>query len=312
MLQQMMKQKDFDYEEQNNKIYGVVTAIVTNTKDPDKKGRIKMKYVWMGEAKAIESDWARVVSFMAGNARGAHFLPDVDDEVLVAFEHGNINSPYVVGALYNAKDKVIEENTDGKNNIKMLKSRSGHKITLDDTKDAEKFIIEDESGKRLITFDSSAKKLSIENKEDSGPIYVEAKGELTIKADKDIKIEGKADLNIKATKDVKIEGKNVTIKSSAALKIEAGSSLSAKSSAATTIKAGSSMTLKASAAAKFDALSLAFKGSGSAKMEGATLALKGTGSAKMEGAMLSLKGTATAGLEASGITSVKGAMVKIN
>ena len=81
MISKLMNQKGQDYEEVSSKIYGVVTAVVTNTKDPKKKGRIKVKYVWMGEAKAIESDWARVMSFMAGNARGAHFLPDVDDEV---------------------------------------------------------------------------------------------------------------------------------------------------------------------------------------------------------------------------------------
>ncbi len=296
MIQQLMRQKELNYEEQANKIFGVVTAVVTNTKDPDKKGRIKVKYVWMGEAKAIESDWARVVSFMAGNGRGAHFLPDVDDEVLVAFEHGNINSPYVVGALYNAKDKVIEKNEDGKNNIKMLKSRCGHTVTLDDTSGKEKIIIQDKDKKRFITFDTEKKSLTIQN-DDTGDIVIKAKGNIKVDSEKNIEITGKAGIKIKSDGDVNIEGKNVNLKSSMAFKINSGSSLSAKSSAGTTISAGSTMGIKASASGKFEAPKLEFSASA-----------MGT----FKAAKLDLNGSAMSTLQSSGITTVKGSLVKVN
>jgi uncharacterized protein involved in type VI secretion and phage assembly len=312
MISKLMNQKGQDYEEVSSKIYGVVTAVVTNTKDPKKKGRIKVKYVWMGEAKAIESDWARVMSFMAGNARGAHFLPDVDDEVLVMFEHGNINFPYVIGALYNEKDKVIEENTDGKNNIKMIKSRTGHKITFDDTKDKEKLSFEDSSGKRSIVFDVKEKKLTIKNDVDSGEIIIEAKGKVSIKSDKEIDIKGKADITIKSDKNVTIEGKAVTIKSTQALTLKAGTALKTSSSSATEFKAGSSMTIKGSASGKFEAPQLNFKASASGKFEAPQLALKGTVAGKFEALKLDLKATGMAELSAGGITTVKGAMVKVN
>ena len=282
MISQMMKNRTFDHEEQNVKIYGVVTAVVTNTADPDKKGRIKVKYAWLGEAKIAESDWARVVNFMAGNAKGAHFLPDVEDEVLVSFEHGNINAPFIVGALYNAKDKVIEENADGKNNIKMIKSRSGHTITLDDTDGEEKFIISDSSTKRNIIFDAKKKSLKIDNTDSDGVIEIEAKGAITIKSDDAINLEGKGNISIKSDKNVSIEGAAVTIKSSKAMELKGGTALSAK--------AGTSMDLTASSA----------------------LNIKSSGTAKVEGTKLDLKASGMATLEATGIATVKGSLVKVN
>ena len=282
MINQLLKYKEQEQEEQANKVYGVVTAIVTNTKDPDKKGRIKVRYGWMGEAKDIESDWARVVSLMAGNDRGIHFFPEVDDEVLVSFEHGNINYPYIVGALWNNADKVIEQNEDGKNNIKMIKSRSGHTITLDDTDGKEKFIIEDNSTKRSITFDAEAKTLDILNNDTDGKITIIAKGNISIKSDKEISIDAGSNLSIKAKGDLTLEGKNVTMKSSAGMAIKVGSSLTAKSTAGMTLKAGSTFSVKASATGSIEALTLGLKGSG------------------------------TATLESSGITTLKGSLVKVN
>ena len=65
---------------------------------------------------------------LAGNLRGFYFLPEVDDEVLVAFEQGDARFPYVVGALWNGKDAPPEKNDDGQNNVRAIKSRSGHVI----------------------------------------------------------------------------------------------------------------------------------------------------------------------------------------
>lgn len=104
----------------DSRIYGVVVGIVTNNKDTEKLGRVKVKIPRLsGED---ESNWARVTSFMAGKERGAFFLPEVDDEVLVAFEYGDINMPYVIGSLWNGKDVPPENNSDGKNNIRVIRS----------------------------------------------------------------------------------------------------------------------------------------------------------------------------------------------
>lgn len=119
-----------------DQIYGVRMAIVTNNNDPDKVGRVKLKFPWRGDAD--ESDWTRIVFPMAGKERGIYFIPEVDDEVLVLFENGDIHHPYVIGSLWNGQDKPPEDNANGKNNIRKIKSRSGHEIIFDDNSEEKK------------------------------------------------------------------------------------------------------------------------------------------------------------------------------
>ena len=84
-------------------IDGPIIGIVTNINDPDKLGRVKVKFPTLGASE--ESHWARIATPLTGAERGAHFLPEVNDEVLVAFVHGDINHPYIIGGLWNGMDK---------------------------------------------------------------------------------------------------------------------------------------------------------------------------------------------------------------
>src|SRR5262245_16193614 len=118
-----------------DRIYGVVSGIVTNNQDPDKLGRVKVRFPWLSESD--ESWWARVATPMAGKDRGAYFLPEVDDEVLVAFEHGQVDHPFVIGCLWNGKDDAPESNADGENNHRTIKSRSGHVLRFNDKSGSE-------------------------------------------------------------------------------------------------------------------------------------------------------------------------------
>ena len=122
--------------DQSNQLFGVVVGIVTNNKDDEHMGRVSGKFPWLSDED--ESTWARVASPMAGGGRGAYFLPEVNDEVLVAFEHGDPRFPYVLGALWNGKDAPPAENSDGKNNIRVIHSRCGSKVQFDDTDGDEK------------------------------------------------------------------------------------------------------------------------------------------------------------------------------
>jgi uncharacterized protein involved in type VI secretion and phage assembly len=90
--------------EKENRFFGVVVGIVTNVDDPDDLGRVKVKFPWLADDQ--ESYWARISNLLAGNGYGSWFLPAVGTEVLVAFEHGDIRFPYVLGMLWN--DKVIK------------------------------------------------------------------------------------------------------------------------------------------------------------------------------------------------------------
>ncbi len=88
------------------KMFGVEVAIVTNVQDPQKLGRVKVCFPRLPGKP--ESDWVRVVQPAAGAGRGFYWLPEVSDEVLVAFERGEAHRPYVVGALWNGKDKPMK------------------------------------------------------------------------------------------------------------------------------------------------------------------------------------------------------------
>jgi uncharacterized protein involved in type VI secretion and phage assembly len=276
-----MKYKDLEYEDKSSRIYGVVTALVTNNKDPDGMARVKVKYPWMGEAADKESDWARIATFMAGNERGAYFIPEVDDEVLVAFENGDINFPYIIGALWNGKDKAIEKNDDGKNNIRAFHSRSGHKLVFDDTKDKEKIIIEDKTGDRAITFDVEKKTIDIVNK--SGEMTLTLKGKMSVDIEADVEINVKKNIVFNSDEDISFKAKNIKMESSKDTKMKVGAKFDLKASAG----------FKAASDAKMD-----FKGSAGVKVDSS--------------GPLDLLAKAPATLKSSAITNVKGSLVKIN
>ena len=190
------------------RISGVVVGVVTNNQDdPDGLGRVKVKFPWLSNDE--ESFWARVAVPMAGKERGFYFLPEVEDEVLVAFEHGDPRFPYVLGSLWNGQDKPPEKN-DGKNNVRVIKSRSGHVIRLNDEDGKEKIEIIDKSGKNSIVFDA-------------------AQNTITVTADKDI--------SLSATKGtIKLDAQKIEIKSSADTRLEAGAGMDVKATGTMNIK----------------------------------------------------------------------------
>ena len=196
------------------KVAGVVTGIVSNNQDPDGMGRVKVKFPW--REKGDESHWARVATLMAGNDRGSYFLPEVGDEVLVAFEQEDISYPYVIGVLWNGQDKPPETNSDGKNNIRKIKSRSGHEILFDDNSEQKKGKLEihTKAGHKIILDDSAgAEKIQIEDKTGSNKVIIDS-------AQNSITMESGAKLTIK----------------SQVIEIEAGATMTLKSSGTMTIK----------------------------------------------------------------------------
>lgn len=195
-------------EEKQNKIQGVVIGVVTNNEDPDGMGRIKVKFPWLSDED--ESNWARVASPMAGKERGIYFLPEVDDEVLVAFEHGDMRFPYIIGSLWNGSDSPPASNDDGQNNVRMIKSRSGHVISLTDEDGKEKIEIIDKSEANTIVIDTS-------------------ENTITVTADKDITLSAPQGT-------ITLDGENVAIKASADIKVEAGGKVDVSASAAMKIK----------------------------------------------------------------------------
>lgn len=197
-----------------SRIYGVVIGVVTNNEDPEGLGRVKVKFPWLSDED--ESDWARVATLMAGNERGTYFLPEVEDEVLVAFEQGDVRFPYVIGALWNGKDKPPATNDDGKNNSRMIKSRSGHVIRLNDEEGKETIEIIDKTEKNSIIFDTAANTIAITADADitlsasQGKIKLEAQ-DIEIKSSADTKIESGAGMDMKASGTMNLKGQTINL-----------------------------------------------------------------------------------------------------
>jgi uncharacterized protein involved in type VI secretion and phage assembly len=201
------------FRKQSNKALGVAVALVTNNHDPEGLGRVKVKYPWLGDDD--ESYWARVVSQMAGNDRGIYFLPEVDDEVLVAFEQGSIDDAYILGSLWNGKDKPPEPNSDGKNNHRSIKSRSGHIVRFDDSDGSEKIEIIDKTGNNRIVIGSSDNTVTIEA---SGDISIKAGGKLSltgngveIKSQMGVTVQGSQNIDVTASAQLNLKGSLVNI-----------------------------------------------------------------------------------------------------
>jgi uncharacterized protein involved in type VI secretion and phage assembly len=196
------------------RVYGVVTGVVTNNQDPDKLGRVRVNFPWLSDED--ESWWARVAAPMAGDQRGLYLLPEVDDEVLVVFEHGDVRFPYVIGALWSENAPPPETNEEGSNDHRVLKSRSGHVIRLDDTDGDEKIEIVDKDEKNSIVVSTAngtitiAGDSDIEIKSANGKLKLSANG-IEITSQAGVSIEASADLNVKASGQLNAKGSTVNI-----------------------------------------------------------------------------------------------------
>jgi len=113
----------------DRRYYGVVEAIVAEN-DGDDEGRVKLKFPWFDGGATI-TEWCRVSQLHAGNGYGSVFVPEKDDEVLVAFVHGDMRFPVVLGGLYNGVDKPPTARKDGRDQ-KVIRTKAGHEVLLDD------------------------------------------------------------------------------------------------------------------------------------------------------------------------------------
>jgi uncharacterized protein involved in type VI secretion and phage assembly len=202
---------------------GLHVARVVDLKDPEKLGRIKISYPWLDAEQTV---WVRMAVPHAGKDRGWYSLPEIDDEVLVGFEHGNTDHPIVLGCLYNKENAPMQEAVSPDNDVKMFMTRSGNKIVLNDKSGAEQIVISQKDGKNQIVLDLSGPSIAITT---DGDVSVKGKQNVTIEADQGI--------TLKATSDVKIEGANVTIKANANLTVE-GTNADIKGNAMVNVKGG--------------------------------------------------------------------------
>ncbi|MER5572329.1 phage baseplate assembly protein V [Streptomyces massasporeus] len=163
--------------------YGVVLAVVEDNHEvmavPPKVpiGRVKVSFPGLSDR--FTSGWAPCARPMAGKDMGFYWLPEVGDQVLVAFEHGDLGKPYVIGGLWNADQPPPETNTDGANSTRVIKSRAGHTITFDDDKTGGELVIKDGGRGSMITLNATDGSLSISA---AGDLTITAGGSITLAA----------------------------------------------------------------------------------------------------------------------------------
>lgn len=185
-------------------IDGVRVGVVADNEDPEDCGRVKLRFPWR-EADD-ESPWARVATTMAGEACGTYFLPEVGTEVLVAFAGGDIHRPFVVGSLWNGSQRPPRTN-EGRNDIREIESRSGHRITFDDAAEGS-FRIETAGGHEIVLDDADGDE-RLRVADDSGDNHVtldSASGRVAIEAAETLSLSAPT-VDIEGSKEVSVSGK---------------------------------------------------------------------------------------------------------
>lgn len=185
---------------------GLVIGQVTDVADPDLRFRVKVAFPWLSDD--YESWWARVAQPGAGNARGLAWLPEVGDEVLVGFLHGDVREPYVLGGLYNGADHAplngrLVDADSGQVLRRVMASRTNHRIVLSDDDQASRIEIATGDGSATITLDATDTKIVVDG---SGQVTIHAGGPLKLAGDGDLELSAQGDIKLDARGEIKLSG----------------------------------------------------------------------------------------------------------
>jgi uncharacterized protein involved in type VI secretion and phage assembly len=169
--------------------FGLYPAIVTDIVDPDRLGRIQVKFPSLGTGGEEVRAWATLITPYADDNQGFEFLPAVDTQVVVAFEAGNPRRPYIIGSCWNGKESLPEA-PFAENNKRLIKTRSGSLLEFDDTNGAAKITISMSSGHQL-EFDDGAQEISLRHANGCVIIF-NAGGQIEIQANATVEITASA------------------------------------------------------------------------------------------------------------------------
>lgn len=263
------------------------SAVVKDNKDPEKLGRVRVQFDWGLDT---ASPWIRMVMPHTGDNRGFYFVPEIGDEVMVGFEMGNPDYPYVIGSLFNGENNFGKRAKDN-NNLKSIKTKSGNEILFDD-------------GGQII----------IRNNHNSFELICAEDGKIVLKTDGDMELTSGKKFAITAGTEMSISsGTVMTVSAGAKLDIKAGKDLSIGSKQKGSISSDSDLALSSKKGVKMTAgKDLALDATNLKATAKANMELKGTAKAELSGGQVAAKGTGTVELSAAGITTVKGSLVKIN
>ena len=142
--------------------FGVYPAIVTDLVDEDSLGRVQVRFPWLGTSGDQDvRAWATLCTPYADDDQGFLVLPEVDSQVVVAFEAGNLRRPYIVGAVWNGRES-LPHSPEAANNVRLLRTRSDSRLEFDDTAGAEKVTISTSSGHQVV-LDNSTREITVQH-----------------------------------------------------------------------------------------------------------------------------------------------------
>lgn len=189
-------------------IYGVAVAEVVSNLDLTGLGRVQLRLPWLPGYQP----WARVAMLSAGPDRGSYFIPQKGDEVLVAFCHGDVREPYVIGSLWNGRDKPPCKEPLDPTNKRLIRTPAGHKILLDDLE--QSIAITSSTGQKVTIAPDRIELAAGEGNKitmhASGTIEIEASVAVQIKAPT-VSVNASASLDLKGSASASLDGGGVCV-----------------------------------------------------------------------------------------------------
>lgn len=248
----------------DNRIFGVMTGIVTKNYDADMPGRVCVT-IPVRDTDANELMWARMAMPSGGSRWGHYFLPEAGDLVLLAFEQGNIEKPYVIGCIFKDSDKFLTKSADEHNSHKKICTKNGNGILFEDNAEGEgdrdKIQIVTAKEKHQITLDNEKNEISIRDKEGKNEVVIQTeKGFMQIKSEKKIVIEAGSGVKLTLNGEsgaAQLDCSNLTVKADGGIKLEAGGTMRL---------CGTNVNLEASAMLKADSSGAAVIGGSPVKI----------------------------------------------
>jgi phage protein D/phage baseplate assembly protein gpV len=195
----------------SRQIPGVVPALVTDVNDPDQQARVQLKFPWLSDT--YTTDWVRTVQSGAGKDRGSVFLPEVNDEVLVAFDRGDWRQPYVIGGLYNGVDTPklgdgLIDGTSGSVKRRGMVSKNGHML-----------VFFDDSGKDGIALLTAGGNLKVSLNNGQSTVKISSSGQINIEGNSDVSVKSSGNLSLEATGQLTLKGATVGIQADSSVTV---------------------------------------------------------------------------------------------
>jgi uncharacterized protein involved in type VI secretion and phage assembly len=228
-------------------IGGVATGIVTNINDPDSLGRVKLKFPWLHESQ--ESDWSWVAAVGGGNQRGFMMLPEVNDQVVVAFENGDLGHPVVIGGLWSSQDALPATAIEnGKVARRALRLRAGHTIEFQEDEGSNKgAIIIKTADSRQITISDNDKKIEVKSQKHTITMDDNA-GSVVVQAQTSLELKCGANKLAMTSSGIELSGAGGKLNiASAGVDLQANANLGLKANANCDVQANAMLNVKTSA-----------------------------------------------------------------